>query len=208
MNLWNTISYRVRICKTQPQEINNNISSMYQLYLYRIDGSKSISTFATIYQNSDNSPSFATALPEKIEKSIWAFFSKRLEKIMTTMILSLKSLKRKVDCISSNLVKYKDGTIDFAQLLQFEENNIVATIEIICQLYTNKDKYDFSKTFNQNLTAIFHVESESLKKTQESKNNFVKFLLEKDKEDTLYEYIYNGIDFFNAIYKCETDKCN
>jgi hypothetical protein len=41
-------------------------------------------------------------------------------------------------------------------------------------------------------------------RTQEDKMNFVRFLMEKDKEKQLSEYIRNGINTFYKIYENET----
>ena len=69
---------------------------------------------------------------------------------MSTMVLSIYTLKKEVDLISLKLKKYDEGKIDVAQLLGFEENNIVTVIEIISLLHANKDKYDKTKSFNSN----------------------------------------------------------
>jgi hypothetical protein len=41
-------------------------------------------------------------------------------------------------------------------------------------------------------------------RTREDKMNFVRFLMEKDKEKQLSEYIRNGINTFYKIYENET----
>ena len=67
------------------------------------------------------------------------------------MVLSIHILKREVKNLSDKLNKYDAGKIDVTALLGFEENNIVTTIDVLSQLYLNKDKYDMTKTLNQNL---------------------------------------------------------
>lgn len=93
--------------------------------------------------------------------------------------------------------------ITLARLLGFEENNIVTTIEIISQLQLNKDKYDVTKSFNQNLPIILNLNSDTIARTQEDKMEFIKPLVVMDKENKLSEYIWNGIHVFNEIYENE-----
>lgn len=93
--------------------------------------------------------------------------------------------------------------IDVARLLGFEENSVVTTVEIICQLYFNKDKYDVTKFFNQNLPIILNLEGDTISRTQDEKMEFLKSLVAMDKENKLSEYIWNGIYAFNEIYESE-----
>ena len=88
-----------------------------------------------------------------------------------------------------------------AQLLGFEENDVLITIETISQLYFNKDKYDVTKSFNQNLPIILDLDS--IAKTQEEKIHFLKSLVAMDKENKLSKYLWNGICTFNEIYENE-----
>ena len=104
---------------------------------------------------------------------------------------------------TGKLKKYDAGKIDVARLLGFEENNVVTTIDIISQLHLNKDKYDVTKSFNQNLPIILNLDSDTVARTQEDKMEFIKFLVAMDKENKLSEYIWNGISVFNEIYENE-----
>ena len=122
---------------------------------------------------------------------------------MSTMVLSIHILEREVKNLSIKLDKYDAGKIDVTVLLGFEENNIVTTIDILSQLYLNKDKYDMKKTFNQNLPAVLNLDSDTIGRTQEDKKKFVQLLVDKDKDNELSEYIRDGINFFNEIYENE-----
>ena len=122
---------------------------------------------------------------------------------MSTMVLSVYTLKREVDEITSKLKKYDVGKMDLARLLGFEENNIVATIEVICQIHLNKDKYDMTKSFNHNLPIVLNLDSNTIERTQEDKMDFLNFLVAMDREDKLSEYVWNGINTFNEIYENE-----
>ena len=61
-----------------------------------------------------------------------------------------------------------------------------------------------TKSFDQNLSKILKLQDDTIIRTQEDKMNFVRFLMEKDKEKQLSEYIRNGINTFFKIYENET----
>lgn len=202
-DFWKTISYRVRICKAPNECLHDVRSLLFELYLYHIDGSKTQTVFGAFSLDSKEQPKFKTIQPKKITADIWRLFVKRIEKIMSTMVLSVHTLKKEVDELSSKLKKYDAGKIDVAHLLGFEENNVVTTIEIISQLYLNRDKYDVTKSFNQNLPIILRLDSDTIARTQEDKLQFVKSLVEMGEKNKLSEYIWNGICVFNEIYENE-----
>ena len=61
-----------------------------------------------------------------------------------------------------------------------------------------------TKSFDQNLSKILKLQDDTIIRTQEDKINFVRFLMEKDKEKQLSVYIRNGINTFYKIYENET----
>ena len=61
-----------------------------------------------------------------------------------------------------------------------------------------------TKSFDQNLSQLLKLQDDTIIRTQEDKMNFVRFLMEKDKEKQLSEYIWNGINTFYKIYENET----
>ena len=61
-----------------------------------------------------------------------------------------------------------------------------------------------TKSFDQNLSKILKLQDDTIIRTQEDKMNFVRFLMGKDKEKQLSEYIRNGINTFYKIYENET----
>ena len=202
-DFWKTISYRVRICKSPNECFHDVRSLLFELYLYHIDGSKTQTAFGAFSIDSSTKPKFNTIQPQNVTIDIWRSFVKRIERIMSTMVLSVHTLKREVDKLSSKLKKYDAGKIDVARLLGFEENNVVTTIDIISQLHLNKDKYDVTKSFYQNLPIILNLDSDTVARTQEDKMEFIKSLVAMDKENKLSEYIWNGISVFNEIYENE-----
>ena len=144
-DFWKTIAYRVQICKS-PNEatIHTSVLSL-EPYFYHIDGSKSKSAFAAFSLDSTKKVAFITTQPKDVAIDLWRYFGERIAQIISTMVLSIRTLKEEVDLLSSKLRKYDEGQIDVARLLGFEENNVIAVIDIISQLHSNKDKYDVFK---------------------------------------------------------------
>ncbi len=203
IDFWKTISYRIRICKS-PNDCLKKVRTLpVILYLYHIDGSKTQQVFGVVLLETNKQAYFETIRPQNITADIWRIFASRIGKIMSTMVLSIHILKREVKNLSTKLDKYDAGKIDVTVLLGFEENNIVTTIDILSQLYLNKDKYDMKKTFNQNLPTVLNLNSDTIGRTQEDKKKFVQLLVDKDKDNELSEYIRDGINFFNEIYENE-----
>lgn len=202
-DFWKAISYRVRICESPKNSAYDVRALLFKLYLYHIDGSKSTTVFGTYSLDSSKNPVFYVVQPQNMTLELWKLFVKRIEKILSTMILSIYILRKEVDELASKLKKYDTGKIDVAQLLGFEENNIVTTVEIINQLYCHKDKYDVTKSFNQNLPIILNLDSDTITKTLAEKKEYVKSLMTMDKEKRLSDYIWNGIYAFDEIYENE-----
>lgn len=202
-DLWKTVAYRVRICKSPNNNARDAKSLFFELYLYHVDGSKSKTAFGAVPLDSNKKPAFYTIRPQDINVDLWRVFVERIEKIMSTMVLSIHTLKREVDLLASRLKKYDAGQIDVARLLGFEDNNVVTTVDVIGQIYLNKDKYDTSKSFNQNLPIILNLDNDTIARTQEDKTTFLKSLVEMDREKRLSEYLWNGISLFYEIYENE-----
>lgn len=203
IDFWKVISYRIRICKSPKENLLNAQPLNFRVYLYHIDGEKGQSVFGFLPLDVIKSSYFKTVLPQDITIDMWRMFVTRIEKIMSTMVLSIHILKQEVGELSIKLNKYDAGKVNVALLLGFEENNIVTTIDIISRLYLNKEKYDMGKNFNQNLKIILNLDSDTIGRTQEDKEEFLKSLVDMDKRDKLSEYIWNGIKFFNEIYENE-----
>ena len=203
IDFWKTIAYRIRICKS-PNDCLKKVRALpVTLYLYHIDGSKTQQVFGVVLLEKNKQAYFKTICPQNMTADIWGIFTSRIGKIMSTMVLSIHILKREVKNLSDKLDKYNAGKIDVTALLGFEENNIVTTIDILSQIYLNKDKYDMTKTFNQNLPIVLSLHSDTIGRTQEDKKKFIQLLVDKDKDNELSEYIWNGINFFDEIYKNE-----
>lgn len=202
-DLWKTISYRVRICKSPDvYSLTQNIL-FFELYLYHVDGSKSETAFAVYSLDDNKKAAFVTIQPQDMTVELWKVFVSRIEMIMSTMVLSINILKREVDSLHLKLKKYDEEKIDIVQLLGFEENNVVTVIDIITQLFANKDRYDSTKTFNQNLPLMLNLSSDTIGKSLEDKKTFVIYLVGLDKKKELSDYIRKGISMFYEMYENE-----
>ena len=202
-DLWKTIAYRVKICKS-PTDSNANASILqFELFLYHLDGRKSKSVFGAYRLGGNYLPVFCAIEPQSITRELWTAFMKRVEKIMTTLVLTINTVKHEVDILAAKLKKYDEGKISVAQLLDYEENNVATIIEVIHQLYKNKERYDPTKTFNHNLYSILNVDGDTITKTLEDKTAFLTQLMDLATEGKLSEYIWNGIYAFGEIYKCD-----
>lgn len=200
-DLWKTIAYRVKICKSPTGSFANARVLQFELFLYHIDGSKSKSVFCAYRSDGSHLPVFCTIEPQDVTRELWIAFIKRIEKIMTTFVLTINALKREVDILAFRLKKYDEGKMDVAQLLDYEENNVATVIEVIHQLYKNKERYDPTKTFNQNLYSILNVDGDTVTKTLEDKFAFLTQLMDLAAEGKLSKYIWNGIYAFLEMYK-------
>ena len=206
-DFWKTIAYRVRICKSLSGNIFNR-EQIFNLYLYHLDGSKSQTVFGTYRLGSFLKSMFTTLKPENLTIDMWRFIVGRIEQIMSTMILSIHILKREVDQLTVKLKRYDTGKIEFIHLLGFEENNIITTIDIIGQLYLHKSEYVKTNSFNQNLMTILSLNEDKITRTFDDKKAFLQFLAQKDKDNTLSEYLWNSIQTFNEIYENEICRIN
>lgn len=205
-DFWKVISYRVRMCKSPIDTESNSMALLFTPYLYHIDGSKAQTVFSMVSFDSNIKSVFSTIQPSDMTTELWKFFINRIDTLLSTMILSIYTIRSGVDALSSRLEQYDEGKIDIVLLLDFEENNVLTIIEVISLLYKNKDKYDKSKSFNHNLYKMFKLKKDTLSRTSEEKRDFLKFLTELDKKQELSYYIWQGISTFNEVYECEMDR--
>lgn len=200
-DLWQTIAYRVKIGRSPKGNYADAKALQFDLFLYHIDGSKSKSMFGAYRPEGNHSPVFRTIEPQNITCELWMALVKRIERIMSTLVLTINTLKREVDTLSLKLKKYDEGKMNTAQLLDYEENTVAIVIDVIHQLYQNKSRYDQTKPFNQNLSSILNVDGDTITKTLEEKSAFLTQLMALDDEGKLSEYIWNGIHAFEEMYK-------
>lgn len=218
-SLWNMIAYRVKIGQTdvieekphtrqadiiEEEKLQNFI---FDIYMYHLDGSKNKTTFCAYPYNGDR-VHFVSFRPEQVTEDMWSFFVHRSEKLLKTKVLTIKTMKKNVDLFESDLELYRQGKLDFAHLLRFEENEIVSVIEAIANLHHYHDFYDKTKSFNENLAICFKTDNDIVIKNQEGK---VELLTEWDKMNKSGEFYNNAkmwIDSFNEIYNWEMERIN
>ena len=180
------------------------------MYLYKINGikDKDPQQFEIHFRGFLMDYIFKTMRTQDVTKNldIWKVFQNRLGKIISTISLSIHRLKQEVEKISINLEKYQLGKIDFAKFLGFGDESILITIDVIKKLYLNIDKYDYGKTFNENLPIILNSDRNIIHKTKEDKREIEEGLMTMDKDNDLFENIRNWVNVFNEIYMKEIQK--
>ena len=204
-DFWKVVAYRVRICKSPEKITQNDNSQIFNLFRYHIDGRKTKTVFGRYNPVLVQKPNFHTMKIQELmqESNIYLCkeFVNRIGEILTTKTYSIFTLKEEVDTLSVNLKKYDEGKNDLIHLLEFEEYRTVFAIEIISQLYTNKEKYDMTQSFNNNIYAV--LEGKTLERTLEDKNQFVKVLSLKNERCELSKYLWEIINFFYKIFENE-----
>ena len=93
---------------------------------------------------------------------------------------------------------YKKEPHDFAHLIDYENSDIINTINLILFLYTHKAEYSFENSFTQNLKDLYKTEDKIII-TQEAKKKYIEYLLRLHEENKLSNCIDNGISFFREI---------
>lgn len=142
-------------------------------------------------------------MPSSITKEIWDVFSARFEKLLSTFLLSIHILYKIIITLKDNVEKYEKELINFDELLSFGEEDTVVTVLVLIELYQNKDKYSFSKTFNDNLTVILKPHQGSLSMTKEGKDKTIRWIKKLDDAGKLIPLIKQSISFFEEIYNNE-----
>lgn len=86
-DFWKTIAYRVRSCKSPKGAASKTKSLFFKLYLYHIDGNKTVTVFATYHINGKTKPAFNTIKPKDIKSDLWLIFVTRIKKIISTVLI-------------------------------------------------------------------------------------------------------------------------
>ncbi len=205
-DLWNTIAYKVRICKSDLAEKTKYIKPIMTLYQYCIDGSSRETVFVICQGDFNTALHLSTLNIKELTLEEWSVFVKRLEKLGSTFILTLRSMFPKVQNIETNLSKFENGKIELARLLDFEDSNTIGIIQVLNILYENRTLYNFSDSFSKNIQNIFTLNDTTLAMTQEQKRDFLLELKQLNQEGLLIDYIKNGISIFYQIYQNEQEK--
>lgn len=199
-SLWNTISYKVRIKKHE-----STIACCSNLNLYNIDGTRENKPFL-VCDKSSGKIKCSTISPSSITREVWDVFSARFEKLLRTFLLSIHILNKIITTLKNNIAKYEKGEISFDELLAFGEEDTVVTIYILLELHRNKAKYNFSMSFNDNLTAILKPHQGSLSMTKEDKDKVINWIENLEQLGNFIPPLKDAIAFFEEIYNTEARK--
>ena len=88
-------------------------------------------------------------------------------------------------------------------MVDYEDNERIETLSVVLFLFANKDKYDFSKSFTQNLKALYSIDDTIIIKADENKK-YVADLLNDHNKGVLLNNIENAITFFEKIVANES----
>lgn len=202
-NLWNAISYKTKICKTGKD--TNHVSSLIGLDKYNVDGTKSTQPFGT-YSFRGNF-SVKSIQVDMVGFELWKEFANRFNEIFKTFIVTIHTIKRHIDKLSSNLNSFKNGKIDLAELFEYEDHDLLVTIKIISAISKNKERYDATKSFNENLKAFIDMDEDCyVKITPEQLKEYLRGFVALNEKQQLTEYLQTTINDFNDIYQIEIQR--
>lgn len=190
-DFWGIVCYKIRIGKSAASNFQD--THMYHLFIYGIDSRKAETYFGTIGNSSFISLPAVDAI--KVYKTV---FIQKLADLISTKTLSLERVKQEVDELEKTFQVYKKEPHDFAHLIDYENSDIINTINLILFLYTHKAEYSFENSFTQNLKDLYKTEDKIII-TQEAKKKYIEYLLRLHEENKLSNCIDNGISFFREI---------
>lgn len=198
-DLWKTIAYRVKICKSS--EISTKLPSngVMNLYLYHFDGRKTTTAFGIFSLN--GGISFSVLKESDVNENIWKFFARRLEKLLTTKVMTIYTLKQECLSLEERLKKYDTGKIDLAGLIKYEEDSVLSTMEMLKILNEKKEQYDYTIGFNQNMKQLLRLSDDTYIVGGNDKKQFVQTLMELDQEKQLSSLLHEQLNTFESIYK-------
>lgn len=169
------------------------------MYLYHFDGRKTSTAFGFFSLN--GGISFSVLKESDINENIWKFFARRLEKLLTTKVMTIYTLKQECLSLEERLKKYDTGKIDLAGLIKYEENSVLSTMEMLKILNEKKEQYDYTIGFNQNMKQLLSLSDDTYIVGGNDKKQFVQTLMELDQEKQLSSLLHEQLNTFESIYK-------
>lgn len=188
---WGIIYYKVRICKLD--KANNSTYNRYSLYLYDVDGTKRNLEFATC-----GISTFSSVSAQEAIKNNRKIYVSKLQKLIQTTIWTFAKAQQLVNDLNKAVKAYKNPPHDFARLVDYEDNERVVTIQIVLYLYSNKEQYDFTKSFTDNMKMLYSVDDTIVINTNENKK-YVAELMKSHNDGSLLDRLERAIDFFGQI---------
>ena len=140
-NFWNLVIYKIKICKNDNKQ--SSLGKAINIYLFHLDGEYVESKFVICGTSEMLSDS-----PNKALSIIYKEIVGRIESLGNCEFSYkyLYSLVKKIEPLIHNC--------EFELLLDYGDFKKVAGIFILEQIYLNREKYDFMKSFNENVLQI------------------------------------------------------
>ena len=194
-NLWNLVSYKVFICSKNRPVLKQ--AQYFELALFHFDGTKSRTPFGVFSLNPEKG---YDVLAESIDdgfKRLHRLYLQQLQKLMTTLLLSINILKNQIDLLVIDLKKYKNNLI---KIVDYEDRKRIITLITLMKL--QEYDYNYSLSFNENIKDLFGSVEYKFLSEEELKDflNNIKTLFE---DEELVSQIHICIEKFNSIYEFE-----
>lgn len=156
--LWNVIAYKVIVGTGFQPTVSFRF--LNDIELYHIDGSKVGNIFGVYSFKNDYevSSSEFTESYKRIGKAI----ENRLNKALSTLILSSKNLKKLLKQFTKDYAAYKNKNMTLLQLIKYGEKIRIILIWIVILLGENEDCFRSGESFNSNLFRIIGEETVSV----------------------------------------------
>lgn len=191
---WGVILYKVRICRSDRQPEPD--ADIYTIHLYHVDGTEETAptgmmsltgVFPSIYSvpPAQGMPQYCNAIKDRLSQ-------------ITMRSLSKEYLKKQVDKIKKILPAYETGKTDYKKVLAFGDDDRFFAVYVLELLYCNRDNYEKSETFDQNIKRILQ-EDEVFTLTAKIKNEALARYVDMDRNGTLLGMLQESIDFFDSI---------
>lgn len=191
MFFWGIICYKIRIMNVGNS--NQCKTNELKLFTYSIDGEKNVIYFVLL-----GPLIFSSAPAVEFIKANHKFFNDRLQELISTKVLTFKTVEKMVDKLKKDFVNYKNKSIDFAAFIDYEDPDRINIIHLLFFLYESRDKYLFEKNFNDNLFELCS-NKDTIYFSCDERKDYVKYLLRLHTEDRLVDFIERSLNFYNEI---------
>lgn len=196
-DLWKTLAYRIKICKSQANETQ---SCLLKLFSYHLDGSKKETTFGI--HSPSGKFSISSLQLDQISQECWCFFANRMVQIFNVSVFSIFNIKKQVDIIGEKLARYIVNA-DVAKLLDYEDDRIAATLYLISKIEQYSEKYDQFDGFNSFLASVLDADGDTVKWSQEDKQEYLRTIMGLHDKGALAGCISKWIAAFNVVFDKE-----
>ena len=170
----------------------NNANEL-ELFTYSIDGEKNKICFGILGKLHIHSASAVEVINANHQ-----IFCDRLQKLISTKILTFKAVEKLVDKLKASFVKYKNNSIEFASFLDYEDPDRINIIHLLFLLYENRNAYSFEKSFNENLFSM-HDSEDVIIFSYDDRKDYVNYLMRLHEDGQLIDSIESSLKFFYEI---------